>query len=370
MNRLPRIPSPPSHYWNQFRQRILPIIVFAAALYAAYQLWNKTVAPTGMVGEVEMIRSTVTTSTAGTIADLNVDIFQRVQKGDPICTIITYDPETTKAMLLSLIADLQIMKTRMVTDQGRNVSSYIQLQLNLLEHRVRLASERVNLEYAKSEFERAYKLYQAETDTEFQVNYWRSQRDMYQANVDQLTKLIADLEQSLKQLEPLAITELETSINKNIAEAIAAKQAELEALQKPTVLKAPIDGVISFIHKHSGEKVVPGDMIVTISGLGSSRILGFVRQPLNVKPKVGDKVEVRTRTQDRAIGIGTVLSVGTQLEPVTASLIPYLTGATIIGRGPDNQNIVEYGLPFLVSLPPNLKLVPGEVVNLSLVKER
>ncbi|MGC8886497.1 MAG: HlyD family secretion protein [Verrucomicrobiia bacterium] len=371
MKRLPKIPSPPLHYWNFFRQHILPVIVFLLALYAAVLLWKEHIGPANIIGEVEMMRANVTTTINGTVTDLNVDLLQRVQKGQPICTVIAYDPDTTKASLAAIAADLETLRSRILIDQRRNNTAYEQLRVELLLRRVELANEKVNLDYAKSEFDRTYKLFKEGSDTEFQVNYWRSQRDMFQAKVNELEKLVADLEQTVDRLKPmLTSTEMENSVNKVISDAITAKQLEIEALQKPVVLKAPMDGFVSAIFHRTGEKVPAGSPIVTISATNATRILAYVRQPLNIKPAIGDSVEIRTRTRDRTVGIGTVIDVGAQLEPITASLLPYITGSIVIGRGPDGQNITEYGLPFIVTLPDNMKLLPGEVVVMNVIKRR
>ncbi|MGB9604200.1 MAG: hypothetical protein ACPMAG_15550, partial [Limisphaerales bacterium] len=225
MKRLPKIPSPPLHYWNFFRQHILPVIVFLLALYAAVLLWKEHIGPANIIGEVEMMRANVTTTINGTVTDLNVDLLQRVQKGQPICTVIAYDPDTTKASLAAIAADLETLRSRILIDQRRNNTAYEQLRVELLLRRVELANEKVNLDYAKSEFDRTYKLFKEGSDTEFQVNYWRSQRDMFQAKVNELEKLVADLEQTVDRLKPmLTSTEMENSVNKVISDAITAKQ--------------------------------------------------------------------------------------------------------------------------------------------------
>ncbi|MGC8742375.1 MAG: HlyD family secretion protein [Verrucomicrobiia bacterium] len=371
MKKLPKIPSPPTHYWDFFRQHILPVIVFLLALYAAVILWRQHIAPANIIGEVEMTRANVTTTIDGTIADFNVDLLQRIQKGQPICTIVAYDSEATKASLAAIAADLETLRTRTIIDQRRNNNAYEQYRIELLLTKVELANERVNLDYAKSEYDRTYKLFKEGSDTEYQVNYWRSQRDMYQAKVTELEKVVTDLEQTVERLKPLLTSdEMEKSINKVISDGITAKQMEIEALQKPVVLKAPMDGFVSAIFHRVGEKVPAGSPIITISATNATRIIAFVRQPLNIKPAIGDSVEIRSRTHDRTVGYGTVIDVGAQLEPISASLLPYITGSVVIGRGPDGQNITEYGLPFLVTLPDNMQLLPGEVVVMNIVKRR
>ena len=66
-----------------------------------------------------------------------------------------------------------------------------------------------------------------------------------------------------------------------------------------------------------------------------------------------DTVQIRRQTIRREMALGTVLNVSGQLEPISANLIPAQAGVK-----------VEMGLPFAVSLPTELALIPGESVDL------
>jgi hypothetical protein len=57
------------------------------------------------------------------------------------------------------------------------------------------------------------------------------------------------------------------------------------------------------------------------------------------------------------VGLGRILSVGTQLEPILSELLPM--------RGPSSSTgPLEYGLPILVSIPAGVRVLPGEIVDL------
>ena len=68
---------------------------------------------------------------------------------------------------------------------------------------------------------------------------------------------------------------------------------------------------------------------------------------------MGDTVEIRTRGSDMQKASGQVLKVGPKLELFTQPLRVRGFAA--------NQ---ERGLPILISLPANLNVYPGEVVDL------
>jgi len=123
-----------------------------------------------------------------------------------------------------------------------------------------------------------------------------------------------------------------------------------------TVLRAPTDGIVSAIHKHAGEVVVPGDSVLTLGALRPARIVAYARQPLDHRPAVGDSIEIATRSQNRTTAAARVLQVGTQLEAIEPALLP---------PSAISSHAAEYGLPVLVEIPAGLELAPGEIVSLT-----
>jgi len=65
-------------------------------------------------------------------------------------------------------------------------------------------------------------------------------------------------------------------------------------------------------------------------------------------------VKVRTRSQKRLMAECKILHVGPSLEPINPALL-----------SPDVQR-VESGLPILIGLPADFRLVPGEFVDVSI----
>jgi len=115
-----------------------------------------------------------------------------------------------------------------------------------------------------------------------------------------------------------------------------------------------MDGVVSMIYRRSQEKVVKGEPIVTVSAPRAERIVGYIRQPVQIIPTTKDTVMVRTRTQKRQSGEAQILKVGAQFEAINPALLSL------------DSNRFEMGLPILISLPPGLTVSPGEFVDLSI----
>jgi multidrug resistance efflux pump len=360
MSALPKIPSPPAHHWREFRFKYMPLLVFSGVLAIAVNLWNNHVAPPSIVGEVETVRSSVTTTIQGEILSMSVDYLQKVEKGDIIATVKLMDDDLINATIKAEEASLATMEERLRQNNFRIVENYENLKQSILTRKVERATENANLQFRKNEFKRASELYkEGATNNTISISEYELAK-MYmetaQEKVTELDKLIVEMEVSLTKLAPP--TDLLTNTNSNdaIRQGIEAQRILIAAQTKPQVIRAPMAGVISAVLKRTGEKVIRGDSIVVISSLEPERIIGYVRQPLNIRPKLGDTVEVRARSFSRPSAIAKVMKVGTQLEAISPAMLP---------TAMQSQNMQEYGLPILIALPKGLNLMPGETVDIS-----
>jgi hypothetical protein len=181
-------------------------------------------------------------------------------------------------------------------------------------------------------------------------------RDAFKSEVAGRTEVIARWKEELDHLGPMA-TNVFAQVDKVLKEDIQYQQEQLLQLQKPIVLRAPVAGKISALMYHAGERVPAGAVIITISSSKTDRIVAYVRQPINFRPKLGDMVTVRTRNTRRRTAEAQIVKIGTQLEPIGALLLPLA------------KTIPEIGLPIALTLPPELDLLPGEVVDLKLSRQ-
>jgi multidrug resistance efflux pump len=115
---------------------------------------------------------------------------------------------------------------------------------------------------------------------------------------------------------------------------------------------------VSSIYHRSGEAVTAGQPIVAISTLNAVRVVGYLRPPILDGLKVGMQVEIRTRGLHREVGSAQVVEVGTQLESIPSALL-----------GPVKLASSELGLPIDISLPANLRIRPGELVDVTLLPQ-
>ena len=352
MDSLPPIPTPPSQRWRDFRIQTLPVLVFALICTAIALLWREVVIPSSIVGEVETVTNIVASVQAGTISQLAVDRFASVTKGQVLGQVVIARPEVVQATLRAIAADLENAGTRMEAIEWNRAQSFEQLQLGLLNAKVLLAIAQPSLVEAEAELKRNQELTKGDKSVVSQaaLELAIAKRDRLQAEVTQRKALI---EYSEKAIGKLQASQVFDSATNGIARQIAADQAQFEATQKPITLVAPIDGVVTRVSRHAGDTVMAGEPILTIT-TPPTRIIGYLPSPARVIPKIGDTVEIRTRTLKRQMEKALVVQVGTHYEPFDTSLIS------------PNMNLKERALTFQISLPPNLKVLPGEVVDLSL----
>lgn len=358
MESLPPIPTPPAERWREFRIQALPLMTFVVLLLGVVLLWKQYVLPTNLVGEVEAVRANVISSVDGTLKELKVKRFQRVAAGEEIAVITAMDAATLQASFRQVETEMKVMRARMELDIKRNEVSYELARLDFLKERVELNLQRVNAFYYRNEANRQYRLLtnnpSLTSDTEYEAALALAAAAA--TNVIEGEIYLAEKEKTLPKLAPGPAADAD----KVIADNIAAAEEVLRSEGQTVSIKSPIDGMISAVFRYQGEKIVANANvpIVTVSALQPTRIIGYVRKPFSEAPKQGDIVTIRRLSTKREQAQGVVLEVSGQLEQITPTLVPLQTGVKI-----------EMGLPFAVSVPAEMTLIPGEPVDLIITKQ-
>jgi multidrug resistance efflux pump len=346
--------------WHLVRVRWLSALVLIAGFGAVAFLWRGQVASLTIVGQAEPVVSNVSCYRPGVLAELNVTRFQRVKAGDPVGKVLVTEPRILASSLAVIQAEIEALRVNLkpVVAQQRNAMSYDQLRLDWMRQRTQLASARVNLDLAEAEYRRMDALFKDKIVSERVYEQAKAARDRLQKEVEEQGKLVAEGETNLQSLQVTNAAEISIVSSDPLVAAIAVQESKLrltEAELSPLVVKAPIDGIVTTIFHRAGEAVTAGQPIVAIATLNPVRIVGYLRAPLAAQPTVGMEVQVRTRGLRREVGKATVTEVGTQLESVPATLL-----------GPINFVNIVQGLPVDISLPANLKILPGELVDITL----
>lgn len=346
------IATSPAVYWREFRQRAAPYIVFLAVLAAAIYIWRHRVGHSAIVGRADSIHTEVTPRKSGVIRSLKVDLLQQVKKGDILAEVVPADDEAIRA---GLTANLEAMRAQMMQSSDRNTVNFQEFRVDWLRRKLELASAQVDLQLAESDYRRIAALHDNRIVSDADFDAKRGSRDALQVKVETLTRLTNEMEQEMLKPRNGATAANESPADRAVAAATLLLDKQLAAQADASILRAPMDGVVTAISHREGENAFAGEPVLTLGALHPTRIIAYLRQPLRLQLHPGDIVNVGSRRAHR-MRPAHVLQVGAQLEAIDATLLPI---AMMSGR------VAEYGMPLLVEIPPDLSLAPGEIVNIA-----
>jgi multidrug resistance efflux pump len=248
---------------------------------------------------------------------------------------------------------MMLLRTEAGYDAGDRLR-YGQLELNWMLERAELIALQQQAAYAEAEYRRVQELLEKKIVDESQYDIARRDLEQARESVAIRSAAVERIGQTLEDLDPQGLAADSPSVRASL-DLLSARLRLAEAEFKPVLLKAPIDGRISKIYKLEGATVADGEPVVTVASPEVDYILGYIGQPIRVEPELGMDVEVRTRGLHSTVGTASITEVGPRVELFNAPL-------RVRGMG----NAQQRGLPILVSLPPNMPLRPGELVDLRL----
>ena len=353
------IPRPASQYWRDFRFHVAPLLVFAATCVAVVLMWAYNVSPPTFVGQVEPIVAEITSQDAGVITNLFVTRFQTVKKGDPVVEVVSTDVQRFDSSLSVLRGQLTLAQAELnsVISRERLAFEYESLRNEYMRQKIELAACKAQIEPAERDAAIAQGLLSQKILAEIDFDYFSKIVGPLRAKIEETGKYVAELGNRLdlaKHLMASFPSELSEAMMQHSLAEIAKYKAQLENMQMSRiVLRAPIDGTVTAVANHVGENVLAGVPILTITSESSERIVGYLRQPFPFEPKEGMKVTVRSRSFGHEAQIAQIVSVGKQFEKITTPLLrPGIA--------------FELGLPIGISVPPNPRPRPSELVDLTL----
>ncbi len=350
---LPPIPSPPDHLWRQFRMRGLPFVAFGLTLVATVWLWGRNLANPLVIGQAEGLVVNVTSPISGRLVQPAVCLYQEVKAGDLVALVDASPPQVLSNTVAMIRAEMDAIRA----DGGFRPADQVRLaqfQLSWLTVRTELATLRPALEFSECEYGRMEQLGAAGIADQTEIEIARRDVNRLRAEVREKTATVDSVEKTLQQLDPAKAAESERI---RAALSVANERLQLaESQLQPLHLRAPISGRVTKLTAFPDANLVGGDVVATIASPVVERIVGYVGQPVRLDPKVGTKVEVRSRGAVRESARSQIAYVGPQIEMFNAPLRVRGIGAA-----------QERGLPIVVTVPPNMRLRPGELVDIYLL---
>jgi multidrug resistance efflux pump len=358
-NGLPSIPIPLSAVWREFRIQVIPFVIFAMVVCAAAYMWMALPIGGGNVrGVGEGLRSVVTSPRIGVMQRLEVHPYEWVEAGDPLLTILPFDPA---AQLDLLQSELQLSRLRLEPSTAdRNAFDFEQVRVDALRLKQELAMARVNLQLGESALARNEALVKDKLVSQDIYELSLRDRNLYQAEVNEKSRSLEAIERRLSELRGVGEPQSPgtNELTRSVIQSLEKRMAIVETNWNPLTLFAPISGRVHMISRQESEFVVEGEPLVLIVSPRAERIVAYMRQPFAFEPQAGMQVEVLTQNRERQKFTTTITQVGAQLEAITNALAFVQQGA-----------LVDMGLPIILAVPSEVQLRPGETVSI-LVRSR
>jgi len=346
------------------------MVVLLVVFVAIALIWRRMARPTSFVGMVETVQTIVTTPDAGMLTNISINPLQEVVAGDVVAEVVTTDPRTVNNRLSVLRGRMQLMEMELdpVLNRQRSALDYERLMVDCAKIKADLATAKAMLDGAKSKFKRESELLAQKISSQADYDHAFTEKTALEAQVAEKEKIVALTEKSLERLSYMADSFVPGGENDPLRAALGVEEDKVKLFQakmRPLELQAPIDGIVTVLHKRPGEQVLPGDPIVTITARKPERILGYLPQAFPINPTVGMKVEVATRSPLsfwRVSSIATITGVSPHLETITNLLVRPITP----GLSADQQ-LPVLGRVVSISLPADLKLLPGQPLDITLL---
>lgn len=374
-----RIPIPISRRLKHLRAKLLPFIIFGGAATLTVILWMRhSVMPNGW-GAVEAIRYDLGSHVDGTLAwdtSPNLELYSRVLKGEIVARL---DDRPAQAAIKVVQAEHRQLESQLAAtsleaklgqferaqalkiDRRRLELDIERLKLELLDRDALIAVDKIDLDRRNEKVRLTEELVKKQSQTAFELFTETMRRDIVSTQIEgngkaraEAATQLTDATKRLGTLPPIEDPEFDlllAPIRAGMA-VQTARMRELELQVESLKIIAPISGTVVAIYRRRGQAVVTGEPILTIAKETPERIVAYIRPTQRIAAEPGLRVHIRRRSSPTQIAETSIETVGPQVE-----LIPpqHLT----------NPSVPEWGLPVSISLPPDLKLIPGEIVELT-----
>ena len=358
---------------------IIPVLVWLGALVCVVMLFRYRTQRFEILGIAQGHVRQITSTCSGRLQTIQVELFDKVKKGDTIALIDTVlDNENLQAQLAVISAEIEHLKAQLVPtkeqlifDSDREKTNIIATQrrfnvdienarLRLLELKTLIEVDRMALEGLDLDVKISKELVDEDAIAVYELQKAQNQYSITAKRIQENERLLMQAEKDLKQAaqrqEEFAQRQQQyPSVNsalKVIQKAIAVQEQRMDeiiARRQVLVLKSPIDGMVSMVLHGSGEAIVEGDPIVTVAEMEPSEIIAYVDEKQAGLIEERMPVKVMKSTNPAQISSSQVVNVGSTVEMMPQRLWR-------------NPNIAQWGRPILIKIPPDFKLLPGELV--------
>ena len=369
--------------WKRRLQRLqhtaMPVVTFIACVALTLWLWQRQGRLPNAVGEVEAVRIDLAAGSDGVLVPLahrQWTLFDHVEADTVVARL---DDRAVRAEMATLAAESARLRVQLdamaeeirVEQSGRESDhrrEYRQLvwqcqecRLDLLDRRAALEADRIECMRLERGLAFLESLGEKGTVTEMRISDQRLGRDAVRKRIEEGEQALAEAtrrreaaEAALRDYPEVRAADTDKLLGP-LEAAITVGERQLDELRvriEGLEIRSPISGTVCAIHKWPGQNLRAGEPIMTIAAEHGRYIVSYVRQEQRVRPAVGMPVEVRVRGSTSPPVTAVVGRIGPQVEPVPP-------------RQLQDASKPEWGLPVFISTPPELKLRPGELIDVT-----
>ncbi len=282
----------------RIRLLVLLLIAVLVALYFYFHRPPKSLTLAGVVdGEELAVGSQITAR----VDQLNVDVGDRVQKGQVLALLS--EPELEPSLLAATAGTRQARQSVNESEvQVRLLRATLaarvrQAQAQLRSQQANVQQQQANLERLQANYQRVAPLASQGIISAQQLDDARTNRDGAKAALDVAQRNLAGARAALQdaraQQQQVAMQTEHTAALRAAQMASAAQQQVAAARLGETRIVSPVSGIVSLRVARPGEVVTPGGAVVEVYNLNDTWIDAYVEETYSDLISLGDRVTVR-----------------------------------------------------------------------------
>ncbi|NIP25440.1 MAG: hypothetical protein GWN67_23160 [Phycisphaerae bacterium] len=367
--------------------RVLPVLVWCGAVLCVVGLFKHRSSQFKIVGIADAEVHDVGTNTRARLVSVNVQLFNKVSKGDPVAVVNTVlDDErldAEKAVIQARIdhLDAQLNEIRknyeaLVFNQTSEwwaerrafTADVVAARARVVDVNAVVENDQATLKEMQEEIE-SFRIenganFAADISLYNKFKTMERNRDRLVEKIDRDKGLLAKYEKELEDAKereqiyidyrPYAGTDPNEAqrVIKLAKDALRRQLDELEERQRNLVITAPCDGFVSSIDSQIGEVgILPDFPILSITEEKPSSIIAYVNESLAGRFSPQIEVDIIKGTEPKQIGRSQITYIGPRLEQLPVRM----------WRDPA---IPQWGRLIKIKIPMKMQLIPGEMVGI------
>jgi multidrug resistance efflux pump len=380
-------------YPFRLRLHLLPILVWLGAVACVIGLFSRRSQRFEVLGLAQGQMRQIAATSPARLDSVSVRLFEQVQEGQTLVVLNTVlDDEQPRrqlqAELNTVLAEIERLtaqlvptqdtlfaekadrETTRISDSRRFSVDVDNARLDILRLRALVETDKITLEDLAWDVKITEQLVSEQAVAPYELQKTKTRHNTLAKKIEENEHLLeqarAALEQALRRSEQYGQSRphhpsVEGALDV-VRKAIKVQEermnevlTQIESLDRREALelKAPFGGVVSQILHHQTEVVLAGEPIMTVSEGEVTEIIAYASESQMSLIKEGMAVELIKGSEPAKTQIerSEVTYVGPVVEPMPAQL--WL-----------NPNVPQWGRPFLIKAPAQMKLTIGEKVGI------